>query len=84
MFTFEFTQQSTLIKQRCTTVNHILNCRVIRYEGISTLTTPMSSEEEPVETIWGSPAESEVSQTGPEVGLDLFYHITAKVNVSKT
>ena len=44
----------------------------------------MSSEEEPVETIWESPAEPEVSQTGPEVGLNLFDHITAKVNVSKT
>ena len=47
----------------------------------------MSSKDEPVETIWGPPAEPvepKVSQTRPEVGLDLFDHITAKVNVSNT
>ena len=50
----------------------------------STLTTPTSSEDEPVKTIWESPAEPKVLQTEPEVGLDLTDHITAKVNVSKT
>ena len=47
----------------------------------------MSFEDEPAYTIWGPPAEPrelQVSQTGPEVGLDLFDHITAKVNVSET
>ena len=46
----------------------------------------MSFEDKPVDTIWGPPAEPrelQVLQTGPE-GLDLFDHITAKVNVSKT
>ena len=90
MFTIEFTQQSTLIKQVHTTwntTNHIFNCRIIRYEARSTLTTLMSSKGEPVERIWGSPREPtelKVSQTRPEVGLDLFDDITAKVNVSKT
>ena len=41
-------------------------------------------QDEPVKTIWGSPAEPKVLQTEPEVGLDLIDHITAKVNVSKT
>ena len=47
----------------------------------------MSFEDEPADTIWGPPAEPgelQVLQTGPKVGLDLFDHITAKVNVSET
>ena len=47
----------------------------------------MSFEDEPADTIWGPPAEPrelQVSQTGLEVGLDLFDHMTAKVHVSKT
>ena len=47
----------------------------------------MTPKDEPAETFWGSPAEPtepKVLQTRPEVGLDLFVHITAKANVSKT
>ena len=47
----------------------------------------MSFEDEPADTVWGPPAEPrelQVSQTGPKVGLDLFDHMTAKVNVSET
>ena len=46
--------------------------------------TVTSSEDEGPLTIWGSPEPKSLTLPGPLEGVDLFDHIEAEVNVSKT